>query len=551
MEPVRYTEKMRKDYVSAGYWGNPMPSELWDRNAIDYPDREAIVDTRNRFTWGQAKKLIDHIALAMLEMGFKKDDIVLLQLPNISEFLILRIALEKAGIISLGIQMFFRHEEIKYVLKATNAKGMFIVRDFHNFNYENMISELRSNLPSLKHIFIVREGGSEETISLNKLVEQPLQGKFNLSDLEKVRIRPLEVYVLLMTSGTTGFPKLIEMTWDSFYHLAKTCVERFEFTKEDVIASFAPISGGPGAVPCWFAAPQSASKVVMLESWNTEEALKLLEREKATIAGAVPAQLIQLIKHPEFHKYDLSNLRAVTYAGATIPYEIAADFEKKTGAKILTFLGSVDGGTLTTTSTDSTPKVRWQSVGKPIAGVEVKLVDEQGLDVSEGEIGEIVWRGPTGYPGLFQDNKSTLEMWGGSPDGWFQTGDLGKFDEEGNLYVSGRKKDVIIRGGQNIIPSEIEGLLATHPKVLDIAVVAMPDRVMGEKACAFVIPRPGQEFTFEEMSNFLKEKKIAMYKIPERLEILSEFPTTADGQKIVKRELTERVTKKLEEEGKL
>ena len=183
--------------------------------------------------------------------------------------------------------------------------------------------------------------------------------------------------------------------------------------------------------------------------------------------------------------------------------------------------------------------------------MEVKLLDEEGQEVPSGEIGEVVVRGAVATSGYFRDPETTTQVWGEEPDGWFRMGDLGKFDAQGNLYVVGRKKDMIIRGGQNIIPGEVENMLIAHPKILNVAIVAMPDPVMGEKACAYVIPKPGQDFTFEEMISFLKEKKIAPYKLPERLETVARFPMSGDGQKIIKKALSEDVTSKLRVEGKI
>ena len=190
---------------------------------------------------------------------------------------------------------------------------------------------------------------------------------------------------------------------------------------------------------------------------------------------------------------------------------------------------------------------RLLTVGRPSIANEVKIVDESGLEVRQGQVGEIMARGPMCGFGYYKDPEASMKVW--TQDGWYHMGDLGKFDEKGNLILIGRAKDMIIRGGQNIYPLEIENLLLTHPKVLDVAIVGMPDPVMGEKACAYVVPKAGQEFKFDEMVSFLKEKKIANYKLPERLEIIGKLPAVA-GQKIDKKALQQAIAQKLKSESK-
>jgi len=207
----------------------------------------------------------------------------------------------------------------------------------------------------------------------------------------------------------------------------------------------------------------------------------------------------------------------------------------------------VDIGFGATSSVDDPPEVRWGSVGKPIPEITLKLLDEQGNDVPQGEVGEIAYAKTRGSDrSYYRDLEMTLER---EAQGLARTGDLGKFDEHGNLYVVGRRKDVIIRGGQNIFPAEIESMLITHPAVFNVAVVSMPDRVMGEKACAYVICKQGQILTFDEMTSHLVKKKVAKYKLPERLQVVDSFPYSGDGQKVMKRTLSEDVTAKLKAEG--
>ena len=230
---------------------------------------------------------------------------------------------------------------------------------------------------------------------------------------------------------------------------------------------------------------------------------------------------------------------------------LAAEAEETLGVPVLNAYGSFDGGGITRTTIDDDAETRRGTVGKPFLGNEVKLLDANGEEVAPGEEGELYFRGPCTTAGYYLDIGRTMEAWGVlGTDGWFRTGDLARFDKSGNVVLTGRKKDLIIRGGQNIYPVEIEGLLLLHPKVQHVAVVGMPDPIMGERACAYVVPKPGKEFAFEEMVSFLRSKNIAPYKLPERLEIRSELPLR-DTQKVAKAPLREDIAQRLKAEGKI
>jgi non-ribosomal peptide synthetase component E (peptide arylation enzyme) len=285
----------------------------------------------------------------------------------------------------------------------------------------------------------------------------------------------------------------------------------------------------------------------MLEHFSPQEALEIIEKERVTITPMVPAQAAMVIRHPDFEKYDISSLRVVLTMGAPLPYKVAVDVEKKLGCPIIQNYGSIDCAAACMGAIDDPIEVRLSTVGKPYAGAEVKLVGDRGEEVDYGEAGEIFIRGPAAVSGYYKDPEATWQIW--SRDGWYRTGDLGRFDEEGHLIIVGRKKEMIIRGGQNIYPVEIEDLLMTHPGVANIAIVKMPDPIMGERACAYVIPEGGQEFTFDEMVSFLKEKGVTPYKFPERLEVVNAFPMVAEGQKIDRKALEKDIEEKLKAQG--
>ena len=369
----------------------------------------------------------------------------------------------------------------------------------------------------------------------------------------KTVTKPGEVAELKITSGTTGLPKLTEQYQpgdnDStgFNRATNELGTRFRIQHSDIFAALAPLTGGAsGGAICKGVALRHGCKVVMLERFDAVEALKLIEREKVTFGTGVPTMMAKMIRHDDFFKYDLTSMKTFHTSGAYLSPALAKEFEEKANCIVVNHYGASDIGFATSISVDDPLEVRLSSVGKPVHGVTLRLIDDDGNDVPQGEVGEIIWANERKGISYYRDLKATLER---ESKGLTRTGDLGKLDEEGNLYIVGRKKDMIIRGGQNIFPAEIENILITHPKIMNVAVIPMPDPIMGEKACAFVIPRSGKILTFNEMVSYMLEKKCAKYKLPERLEIVDQFPMSGDDQKVMKRELTERLEIQIKKEA--
>jgi len=548
MKLGRHTPEMVERYIREGHWSGPTISEQWDICAREYPDKEAIADSNMRLTYAQGKRWIDRVALGLKELGIKKDDIIPLQVPNRVEGLLTIHACEKIGALATYPPATMRHREMEHILGITEAVGVVIAAKYRNFDYYQMIMDIRPNLPSLKHILVIGDEVPPGTISINEMAQQPLEEKYPEDVFEETKIKIGESRHLGATSGTTGIPKIIFSPCMGS-NPARYQFERFGLNSEDVVCTFAPFYGGVGYLAR--AVPYIHAKALLMEKFDPEQALALIEKERITVVCTVPAQLAMMLRHPEFDKYDLSSVRICYYAGSSCPYSLAEEIEERIDCVLLNQLGAVEAGSVCATSPLDPPDVRRTAAGKFFPGVEWRIIDEAGNDVPVGEIGELLVKGWGTNGGFYKDHEATRASWGDEADGYFHIGDRVKYDEEGNVYVVGREKDMIIRGGQNIYPGEVENILITNPKVLNVTVVSMPDPVMGEKCCAYVIPRPGQELTFDEMIVFLKEKKLAPFKLPERLEIVDSFPMSGDGQKVLKRALTEDITNKLKAEGKI
>jgi 2,3-dihydroxybenzoate-AMP ligase len=550
VKPIRYTKEMVDEFLRDGYWTNETFYDFYDRNAREYGDKEALVDTKYRVTWAEAKRLVDAMAISWVEMGIPKFARVIIQSPNSVYGFLARIACERAGLISLTVYPYLRQKELEYMVERTEATAVIIPNVYRKFDYLEMYKDLQQRFPHLKYIFLfddeVPDSAPEGTYSLTKLVQERAQMPVDESVLAERRLDPIwNVALLTTTSGTTGLPKLVEWPCAPRVCTSKGRVDIWGLNKNDITMAIAPHAGGAAGTLTYFAAPLAGAKTVMLEEFTPEGALALIEKEKATAIGVVPTHLVRMLE-ADASKYDLSSLRFIRSAGGYLSPQVAEEAEEAFGAAITSDLGTQDMGSVSGCRVEDPKELRRRTVGRMLPGNRVRLMDEDKMhEVPEGEPGILYFRGPHAPAGYYRDEELTAAVF--DPDGWTTTGDIVKFDQ-GCLWILGRAKDMVIRGGQNIYPAEIEGLLNEHPKVASVAIVGYPDREMGERCCAYVIPKAGQTFTLDEMVQFLKGKQLAMFKLPERLIVVDEFPAVGDSGKVNKETLKKDIKARIEAE---
>ncbi len=543
VKPYRYNQYEINYFLEKKYWKTTI-SDLWDKNASDYPNREAIEDQKEKLNWYQAKSWTDTFAINLLELGFIRDDIVVLQLPNCVELPLLRVACEKAGVLSAPVQPNLRSKEIQYILSYLKAKAIVIPRKFRNFDYVRMIEDIYTELTQLKYLFVIEEEEEDKkNLSVRKMSKERLGYKYSSNDLERQRYKPSEVSIINSTTGTTGFPKFAEYPAGANVAWAEGQAPYLELNKDDNVAAIAPASRGP-CIPAYYDAPWVAAKTIMLP-WKgrgigAREALEFIESKEITVACGVPTILSMLLDQYKKGNYDLNSIRIWYNAGSLMPPSLIDAIETNMGGIVITNYGAVDFGGLFVMSIRDAIYERKFTVGKPSFGTQVKIVDENDNQITSSSSGEVLGRGPSCSSGYYNDPESTDNAW---KDGWFHTGDLGKIDQAGNLIIVGRKKDMIIRGGQNIYPAELENILLSHPKVSEVAVIGISNSVMGEKVCACIVLETEKTFTFEEMVEFLKKEDLAPFKIPEYIEIMDKFPLISD-QKVDKKRLKQDIEKK-------
>ncbi len=553
MKPIRYDPGEIEKNLTKEFWDKTILPDYWDRNARQWPDKEALVDSLgSRLTWAKATQKIDRIAFALIkDMKLKRDDKLMVQLPNCIEQVLVRLACEKAGVLSIPEMTTFRQTELADIATRTGAVGIVIPKQYRKFDHYEMAKELQANIPNLKHIIVAGEDVPGDCISLNGIMDHPYEQEYDPIELWARRLDAIEeVGFLITTTGTTGLPKLIEHRiaareiWT-----AKSHVRNWELGPDDCVLAIAPLAGAAGGTPAYVTAPVGGAKVALEYQYRGEGTLEFMEKERVTVIALVPTQLARLLELP-LDKYDLSSLRIIKTAGGYLPPPLAKEAEERFGCPILGTYGTQDTGSISGVPITASKDQRYTTVGRLHPGIEVKVLDDSGNPVKPGEVGTLWFKGPGNSIGYYKDLKKTMTE-AFDKDGFATPGDLVTVTDDGYVKIMGRKKNIIIRGGQNIYPKEIEDYLLSYEKMTNAAVVPMPDPEMGERACAFVTLKKGEQFTFEEMIDYLKSKKIAAFKLPERLEVVEAFPLVGESGKIDNKAMVQMITDKLKEEGKI
>jgi len=449
------------------------------------------------------------------------------------------------GMLYMPLHDSWRALEVGHLLAQAKVKVVISRHLYRDFDYVRMIRDLRPDLPDLKTHFVIGESAGDGIKPFEMLVAaEPLGTK----QIASLRPDPDYPAALMLSGGTTAISKISRYSSNDLQAMLNAARDGARFVETDVAAALAPAgTGATGYVYPVLMPLLNGGTSVMLPHWsNPEDAADLMVKENCTYATAIPAQLIKLL--PTFRsrpRDDFHSLRVITNAGAPLPYDAAREVEELTGAVIQSIYGATDAGTPTLTTADDPREKRLGTVGRIVPGCECEIRDSDGNALPAGTVGEVTWRGADkswGYLGADDQTRSVFTQ-----DHFYKSGDLGQFDEDGYLKIVGRIKDMILRGGRNVSPLVIEEALIKHADVQDVAVAAMPDPVLGERACAFVIARPGAGLELAVLLEFLRGEGLATWQLPERLEIMQEFPRSAGG-KTLKRELTALVTEKLKAE---
>jgi acyl-CoA synthetase (AMP-forming)/AMP-acid ligase II len=518
--------------------------DLLERNHRLYGEREALVDSYldtdaeglRRRTWSEAYHEVNTLIFNLLEQGFPQGGTVVSHLPNVMESAYLDWATSKLRAKHLGLNVDLGRQETMGVLERVRPDVAVIVPEWHGRNFLDWYRDLSHRIPHMK-IYVLGLGDGrwpEGMVSFRELMAASVWDRYQEADLHYLKTDPLAVHELLPTAGTTGVPKISQRTTVDWFHVHSVAIaERAEHSVYDSRVLIGPLSGGSGRLWGVHTPLFSAGKVVYLTEFDEERVFLLTHQEKLTIWAWNPALITRLVTHPGFQQANLSSLRKVSYSGAPLSQEVIDTLLSRGITSFNVYGTSEVGGCMSPILSRASREHLLTAAGIPFEGFDVPVVDDQGNRLPAGEIGEIlIWNIHHGYLDAPEESLATYrdEVSGGRWDGYQRTGDLGIYDAEGYLYIVGRKKDMILRGAQNIFPKELEDVLSGHPKIRDIAIVGMPDAVLGQRVVAFIVAQSDEAVSLKDLTDYLAELGVAKFKWPEHLEILTEMPLGPGGK---------------------
>lgn len=535
------TDEYKEKYHSV--WANKTILDYLHEAIKNTPDKVALIDKKSRYTFQEVGKLVDRVALGLYEFGLRKGEVISFQLPNWNEFVILHLAATRIGAVSNPLIPIYRDREIGYMVKHAESKILVVPDEFRGFDYPEMVNRLSSQWPALEHVFVLGNKTPSEMKSFSLLMDEPWEEKRDCSILDKVVLDPNEVNEIIFTSGTTGEPKGVMHTHNTVLGSSRALVPHLELTSYDIVfmaSTFAHQTGFLYGVLLPFIIGGTA---VYQDIWNPNEFVELIEKEKITFTTAATPFLQDFIRVENIEQYDLRSLRYFSAIGAPIPRAIVKEAREKLPCKIMSGWGQTENGLVTLTSPADTEEKLTGTDGKSYSPTVVKVVDENGNPAPANQEGSLLTQGPALFVGYLKRMEQTLSEYDGE---WFITGDQAVMDEDGYIKITGRNKDIIIRGGENIPVAYVENILYEHPDISIAQIVAMPDTRLQEKACAFIQMKPATEpITLERLKVFLTEKGLAKQYWPERVELIDEFPRTPSG-KIQKFRLRQMIEAKLD-----
>lgn len=526
-----WPEEVAGFYRKKDCWRGETFGRMLRERASVYGEKIAIVCKEERISYAALDRRVDQLAAGFQKLGLKKEDRVVMQIPNTVAFFDVCFALFRLGVVPVFALPSHRYSEIQYFCAFSEAKAYIMPEKFYGYHYHEMAKKVQRNTPTLEHIITL--GESDELLQLADLY---------IDDAYKQpAVYPDDIAFLQLSGGSTGLSKLIPRTHDEYIYSLRRSNEVCQLDEHSVylavlaIAHNYPLSS-PGVLGSFYA----GAKVVLSSGSSPDEAFPLIEKEKVTIAALVPAVAMIWLDALKTRSNDFTSLQVIQVGGAHFTTEVARRIQPAFGCILQQVYGMAEG-LVNYTRLDDPEETVIHTQGRPMSPYdEIRIVDEEDRDVVHGDVGELLTRGPYTIRSYYKAEEHNAKAF--TSDGFYRTGDLVRLDTRGNLIVEGRVKDQINRGGEKIAAEEIEDHLMAHPNVYDVAVVAMPDAMLGERACAFIIPYEGR-MSKAEMKAFLMEKGMADYKIPDRLETVHSFPQTPFG-KVSKKTLREIMIEK-------
>lgn len=540
---VPWPDDLASRYRRKGYWLDLSIPHLFANLASQDPNRIAIIDGERRISLGELLSESERLAAHLYSMGLRSRQRVVFQLPNSAEFLCTFLGLLRIGVIPVMALPAHREAEITHYVRSAEAVALLIPDHHRGFDYRSMADSVRRTTDTLRHVLVLGTPGPEDTSLVDLLRRAPPAS--DLATIANQMPDPADVALMLLSGGTTALPKLIPRTHNDYVYNFQRSAHVAGFDRDTVLLMVLPLAhnynlGSPGML----GALAVGGRMVIAPRADAITVFSLVEKEQVTSIPAAVPLVVNWLNDQCIESFDLRSLKVVQNGGARMSPELRSRLRQRLGCIYQEVYGTAEGLLNLTRLDDDDDKIL-NSSGTPICeDDEIKVLDEEGREVSDGEKGELVTRGPYTIRGYY--NAPAVNARAFTADGFYRMGDIvikrGRY-----VYAEGRKGDLINRGGEKISIDEVENLILKHPAVHSVALIAMPDPTFGEKACAFVVLKPGRPLTFEELGRFLIAQNIAKFKLPERLEVLPEFPISAAG-KIMRRTLREVIEAKLQAE---
>lgn len=547
-----YTPEQIERFYEEGQWADENFTDLLRVQAAARPDKVFVTDGTDALTFSELLVSSRSLALGFHRRGLRSGDRVAVQLPNWTSFVVVAAALARLGAVMVPIMPIYRKDEVSHVVRDAGVKMAIAPTEFKSFDYATMFDEIRTESDTLTHVVAVRAdrsaaGGLRERGL--ELLEDLFVGGVGADEADAelaVRVHPDDPFVIVYTSGTTSRPKGCLHTFNTYASGARALAVAFGHTESDVQFGPSPITHTTGLVTSVLLPLMVGASTHVLAEWSPARGLAEIEEYGCTAAVTATTFLQTLIAEMEqTPTADLSSLRVWTCAGSPIPAAVVENASAKLpGARILSLYGRSENLSTTTCTVADAPERSITSDGSALPGAEVKIVDLGGVEVPRGVEGDIAYRGPSHMIEYLNRPAETAELF--TPDGFSRSGDLGTMDADGFVRVTGRTKDIVIRGGMNISVREVEDSLAGHPDIEALAVVGMPDAKLGEKVCCYAVPKAGRDLpSVEALRSYLTDRGIAVQKTPEMIVLIDALPMTATG-KIQKHLLRRRIAEYVE-----
>ncbi|HFK5257331.1 TPA: medium-chain fatty-acid--CoA ligase [Escherichia coli] len=544
---LTFNEQRRAAYRQQGLWGDASLADYWQQTARAMPDKIAVVDNHGAsYTYSALDHAASCLANWMLAKGIESGDRIAFQLPGWCEFTVIYLVCLKIGAVSVPLLPSWREAELVWVLNKCQAKMFFAPTLFKQTRPVDLILPLQNQLPQLQQIVGVDKlAPATSSLSLSQIIAD------NTPLTTAITVHGDELAVVLFTSGTEGLPKGVMLTHNNILASERAYCARLNLTWQDVFMMPAPLGHATGFLHGVTAPFLIGARSVLLDIFTPDACLALLEQQRCTcMLGATPF-VYDLLNLLEKQPADLSALRFFLCGGTTIPKKVARECQQH-GIKLLSVYGSTESSPHAVVNLDDPLSRFMHTDGYAAAGVEIKVVDDARKTLPPGYEGEEASRGPNVFMGYFDEPELTARAL--DEEGWYYSGDLCRMDEAGYIKITGRKKDIIVRGGENISSREVEDILLQHPKIHDACVVAMPDERLGERSCAYVVLKaPHHSLSLEEVVAFFSRKRVAKYKYPEHIVVIEKLPRTASGKiqkfllrKDIMRRLTQDVCEEIE-----